>query len=343
MRFLLTMFLLICALPLKAADLRIATYNTELERDGPGLLLRDIKRGEAQVTAVTGVIAAVAPDILVLQGVDYDHDLAALHALRIRLAGAGADYPYVFARQPNSGLPTGLDMDGNGQMGQAADAQGYGRFSGQGGMAILSRYPVDMQAARDFSDVLWRDLLYGLLPEAAGAPFPSAAAQAVQRLSSVAHWVVPVKVGRMRLILMTYHATPPVFDGPEDRNGRRNHDENRFWQHYLAGLFGAAAQENFVLLGDANLDPLRGEGRKEAIRTLLNHPRLQDPKPRRPDGGMETVAWDAVGEMRVDYILPSADLKVTGSGVHWPENGAAADLVKTASRHRLVWVDIRTR
>ncbi len=30
------------------------------------------------------------------------------------------------------------------------------------------------------------------------------------------------------------HPTPPVFDGPEDRNGARNADEIRLWQEYLS-------------------------------------------------------------------------------------------------------------
>ena len=29
------------------------------------------------------------------------------------------------------------------------------------------------------------------------------------------------------------HPTPPVFDGPEDRNGTRNFDEIRFWADYV--------------------------------------------------------------------------------------------------------------
>jgi hypothetical protein len=45
-------------------SLRIATFNTGLERDGPGLLLRDLLRGDdAQVRAVVSVLAEVAPDI----------------------------------------------------------------------------------------------------------------------------------------------------------------------------------------------------------------------------------------------------------------------------------------
>ena len=51
----------------------------------------------------------------------------------------------------------------------------------------------------------------------------------VQRLSSTGHWAVPIKLGgKAALTLLVFAATPPVFDGPEDRNGRRNHDEIRF-------------------------------------------------------------------------------------------------------------------
>ena len=30
-----------------------------------------------------------------------------------------------------------------------------------------------------------------------------------------------------------HHPTPPVFDGPDDHNGTRNHDEIRFWSDYI--------------------------------------------------------------------------------------------------------------
>jgi endonuclease/exonuclease/phosphatase family metal-dependent hydrolase len=152
------------------------------------------------------------------------------------------------------------------------------------------------------------------------------------------------------LHLLTLHATPPVFDGPEDRNGHRNADELRFWQLYLDGWAPAPpafAAERFVLAGTLNVDPLRGEGRRAALLSLLSHPRLQDPRPRRPGGGRETADWPEPdpGDLRVDYILPSASLRVTGSGILWPEAGEAeavppADTVAAASDHRLVWVDL---
>lgn len=341
----------------RAESLRIATFHTEASREGPGLLLRDIQKGDdPQLMALRAVVAKAAPDVLLLQGVDYDHGLATLTALQDWLREGGAGYDHVFALAPNAGVPTGHDMDGDGRLGEPEDNHGFGRFYGEGGMALLSRYPIDAANARDFSDVLWADLPGALLPQKNGAPFPSAEAQALLRLASVAHWMVPVDTPTGPLTLMMFHAAPPVFDGPEDRNGRRNHDQLIFWQHVMDGRFGSAPKRPFVLMGDANLDPEDGEGRREAIQTLLDDPRLQDPTPARPDGPMQdspghhgdarldTVAWPAPepGHKRVSYVLPSAGVEVLGSGVFWPPKGHAdEDMVATASRHRLVWVDLR--
>ena len=345
----------------------MATWNVELARRGPALLLRDILEGEPQVEAAVDVIAALDADVLLLTGIDWDYENRALDALAERLAEAGAPYPHRFAGPPNAGVPTGLDLDGDGRPGRPRDAQGYGEFTGQGGMALLSRLPIDREAIRDFTPLLWRYLPGATLPEASGTPFPSAEAQAVQRLSSVAHWDVPVILPEgERLHLWAWYATPPVFDGPEDRNGLRNADEAALWLRYLDGsLPGAAAP--FVILGDANLDPVDGDGRPEALRALLDHPRVQDVRPsseggtaaalsdggvnanHRGDPRLDTADWDDgpgdPGNLRVDYVLPSADLRVADAGVFWPppENPDAALFGGEAPlfRHRPVWVDLR--
>jgi hypothetical protein len=345
MRALIALCLALLAGPAAADGLRVATWNVGLDRTGPGILLRDILRGgDAQIDAVAHVIARTDPDILVLQKLDYDHDLHALRALRDRLAEDGPRYDHIFALRPNSGMPTGLDMDGDGRRGDARDAQGYGAFSGQAGMAILSAFPIDADAVQEFSTLLWRDLPGALLPvHEDGTPFPSEGAQAIQRLSYSAHWVVPIRLSSGPLHLMAFHATPPVFDGPEDANGRRNHDEIRFWNLYLDGAFGPAPEARFVVIGDANLDPDRGDGRRDAIRQLLDDPRLQDPRPAHagPDAPRATVEWEQTGPRRVSYILPSADLEVTGAGIHWPPpETPARDLAAAANHHRLVWVDL---
>ncbi|MEX0310192.1 MAG: endonuclease/exonuclease/phosphatase family protein, partial [Tateyamaria sp.] len=124
------------------------------------MFLRDLIRGEDdQINAVLAVIARADADVLALQGIDYDLTAEALG----RFAGA-AGYDHYFALRPNTGRPTGLDMDGDGRLGGPRDAQGYGRFSGQGGMAILSRLPVDAANVQDLSDLLWVDVPEARLP-----------------------------------------------------------------------------------------------------------------------------------------------------------------------------------
>ncbi|MFK7836756.1 MAG: endonuclease/exonuclease/phosphatase family protein [Sulfitobacter sp.] len=313
----------------QADTLRIATFNTELSRKGPGLLLRDILRGDdPQVTAVITELVEVRPDVIALQGFDFDIENRTLKSFADALEQNGLHYPHIFSTTPNAGLMTALDLDGDGKLGGPGDAQGFGRFFGQGSMALLSRFPLLTEQVQDYSTLLWRDLPDALLPVVAGKPFPSAAALEVQRLSSHGHWVVPITHPTLgQVTVMTYHASPPVFDGPEDRNGKRNHDETLFWDHYLNGTFGTPPAERFVILGDANLDPENGDGRGEAMRRLLSRNNLQDPLPTLP-----TVNWTQTGPLRVDYVLPSADWTVVGAEVR-PIN-------PDASRHSLVWVDI---
>jgi len=325
-----------------AETLRIATFNTGLSRDGPGLLLRDIARGEdAQVAATVAVIAATSPDVILLQGIDYDAGSAALDALAIELEQAGGTYPHRLALRPNTGTATGVDIDGDGRSWRARDAQGFGWFSGQGGMALLSRYPLG--PVRDFSRFLWADL-----PDSGATSVLPPEAVQVLRLATVAAWDVAVEVPGGPLHLLALHAGPPVFDGPEDRNGWRNADELRFWQLYLDGWMPEGpvfTAERFALIGTLNVDPERGEGRQDALRALLDHPRLQDVVPRRPGGGVETADWPepVPGDLRVDYILPAASLRVVGAGVLWPEGDEGTlplSVVEAASDHRLVWVDL---
>ncbi|NCO20986.1 MAG: endonuclease/exonuclease/phosphatase family protein [Rhodobacterales bacterium] len=351
------------AAPARAETLRIATFNVELSRAGPGLLLRDLRKGDEQAALVAGIIARVAPDVLVLQGVDYDYDGLALSALAGLIGAAGHPLPHHFALRPNTGRATGQDMDGNGRLGEPRDAQGFGRFAGQGGMAVLSALPIDTAASRDFSGLLWRDLPGAIPPR-------DSPGLSVQRLASVAHWDVALRLpDGTALHLLTWHATPPVFDGPEDRNGRRNHDEAAFWLRYLDGALETAPPDSpFVIVGDANLDPVDGDGRPDALTLLLGDSRLQDPQPKsagaplaalrdggvnahhRGDPALDTVDWPDAregdpGNLRVDYILPSAHWRVQRAGVFWPEPGdplaaLLGDGGTGASRHRLVWVDL---
>nr|WP_275116194.1 endonuclease/exonuclease/phosphatase family protein [Aliiroseovarius subalbicans] len=319
-----------------------------MSRKGPGLLLRDLTQGRAEdITEVLAVITTVRPDILHLMDIDHDLGGFALFALQEALRDAGLDYPHAFSARPNAGVETGLDMDGNGELGEARDAQGYGRYTGQGGMAILSRFPLG--EVRDFTDFLWADLPGAIPPLVGAQPFPSPEAFAIQRLPSVNHWDVEVLTPDGPLHLLAFHATTPVYDGDEDRNGRRNHDEISFWARYLDGdLPMPPPAAPVVILGGASLDPEDGEGRHDAIRALLRDPRLQDPRPASDgarqaansahtgDAALDTVDYNdpRPGNLRVDYVLPSAQLSVIDAGTHWPVGQVAQ------TRHHMVWVDV---
>lgn len=310
--------------------------------------MQDISRGkDPAIAAAVAVLIRLDADILVLTGVDYDPNRLALTAFAQRLAEAGLPYPHLHAPRPNSGQPTGHDVDGNGTTHDPADAQGWGRFPGAGGTAILSRLPLMTDRATDHSTYLWRDLPGHLMPPT------TPALAAIQRLSSHSHLELPVALpDGLPLTLLIWHATPPVFDGPEDRNGRRNHDEAAFWLHLLDGTLPTPPPtQPFLLIGDANLDPTDGDGRPAALAALLAHPMLQDPAPRgshgrtepsqKGDPALDTVVYPRLGGLRLDYILPSRDLAVTASGVLWPPAGDPfAGTLATASRHYPVWVDI---
>ncbi len=337
------------ARPAPAEVLRVATWHADLSRDGPGLLLRDLRSGrEAQSLAAVAVLRQLDADVILLTDLDYDHGLLALTALADLLAAAGRPYPHRLSLAPNRGVQTGLDLDGDGRTGGPRDAQGFGRFAGQGGMAVLSRLPLGR--AVDYSGFLWRDLPGSLLPEGPGAD--------VQRLSSTGHWAVPVMLPQGgALTLLAWHATPPVFDGPIIRNAARNHDETLFWLHLIEGRLPFPPPDPpFVLLGDANLDAEDGDGMRQAIRALLSHAALRDPAPRAPDaalagrpsdpghGGdpaLDTALYDKIGGLRVDYILPSAGLALRDAGILWPSpDSDEAAIFARASRHYPVWVDI---
>ncbi len=374
----LCLILLLLGHPVHAETLRVATYNASLTRSGPGLLLQDILRGKSrQIANVAAIIREVRPDILLLNEFDHDLDAVALDAFRTLLAGSseGIDYPYYYAGPSNTGLPSGVDLDGDGTTTDPADAYGFGRFPGQYGMALLSRFPIDPDQTRSFQNLLWSGLPDAQLPtNTDGSAFPSPEAHAAFRLSSKSHWDVSIATPDGPLRIFASHPTPPVFDGPEDANGLRNHDEITFWTRYLDGYApvddqgrtSSPGKTPFVILGDLNADPMDGDGRLQGIRALLSHPRVTDPEAKsagalqaardqkgantkhKGDPALDTSDWNDTrgpGNLRVDYALPSSDLVVEGAGVFWPDtDDPKASLLSAGKRptsdHHLVWVDI---
>lgn len=287
-----------------------------------------------------------------------------------------------FMRRSNTGLPSGHDLDRSGAVVQTfpppeasnadgepsrqtaagrafgGDCWGFGTFPGQYGMALLvdERLEIVEEDVRTFRLLPWSYMPNALLPmvpsddpDADPEPWYGPEASSVFRLSSKAHWDVPVRLPSGAVVhALCSHPTPPAFDGPEQRNKRRNHDEIRFWADYLADAAyivddasragGLARDAHFVILGDLNADPDEGTSIYDPIGLLLGAPRVREDDAPTSDIEIEGLDPDDTARfrLRVDYVLPSAGLEPIRSGVwrHPPSGGAFP------SDHFPVWVDL---
>ncbi len=367
-------------------SMRVATYNTSLYSDEGGGLVRELEGGSTHARKIAAVLQRVRPDLVLLNEFDYDDahraaDLFQRRYLDVAQPGGGEalKYSYRYLAPVNTGVPSGLDLDGNGEIGgngraRGNDAWGYGLHPGQYGMLVLSKYPIDAAQVRTFQLLRWSAMPDALRPidPASGGFFHPDAIWKQLRLSSKSHWDVPVRTPAGIVHFLASHPTPPVFDGPEDRNGKRNHDEIRLWSEYLSPgdkswlcddqgrCGGLAAGARFVIAGDLNNDPVDGDGMHEAIVELLEHPRVLRHATPRSEGGAETAqAYAAegiahrgspqhvtgdfgpkVGAMRLDYVLPSTGFWLVDSGVFWPARSSADAAIADGSDHHLVWVDL---
>ncbi|MCA9177870.1 MAG: endonuclease/exonuclease/phosphatase family protein [Planctomycetales bacterium] len=351
---------------------RVATYNTSLHRPKSLQLAAELEGECPQARQVAEVLQRIRPDIVLLNEFDYDSDGRAAAAFLGRYLAKPQSpelqplsYPHRFLRPVNTGRPSGRDLNKDGERDGPADAVGFGLHHGQYGMLVLSRFPIDQQASRTFQQLLWKQMPDALLPgDSRGGSYYDDEDLAVLRLSSKSHWDVHIRVDDRVLHLLASHPTPPVFDGKEDRNGRRNHDEIRFWADYLGGTApylvddqgrrgGLAESAEFVVVGDLNADPQRGESRENAIGQLLTHPRVSSRIPFRRTGipsqpdqsaaseNPATASFGGGRQFRVDYALPSKRLLWRDAGVFWPEGDAPGAKAIAASDHRPVWVDLQ--
>jgi hypothetical protein len=246
----------------------------------------------------------------------------------------------------------------------------------------LSQYPIDHDAVRTFQTFLWADMPGAMLPDDPATPEPadwySDEELEVFRLSSKSHWDVPIDVGGTTVHFLVSHPTPPVFDGPEDRNGTRNFDEIRFWADYVtprAGRYiyddegvhgGLKPGSKFVIAGDQNSDPLDGDSIPGSIQQLLENPRVNTTVTPDSEGAVEASLLQgganlthlsdprydtadfsdtAPGNLRADYVLPSRNLRLLDAAVFWPVQDSPLFYLTgvfpfPSSDHRLVWVDV---
>ena len=383
-------------IPVKEKNqLRIATFNVSMEalnyvpyKRGvePNVTGNELNQALAtnnqQIKNIAEIIQRINPDIILLNEFDNTNknhqDIKTFIQKYLNVGQKkqnAINFPYFFQGDVNTGVKSNFDLNHNGIKAEIPqDTYGFGYFPGHFGMALLSKYPIDTKNIRTFQLFKWHDMPNALQPfiPATKQPWYSKQAWDGFRLSSKSHWDIPIKVNNNVIHVLASHPTPPVFDGDENRNGKRNHDEIRFWHDYITpkkgdyiyddhGLFGGLNTNKkekklnqfhrFVILGDQNASNVDGDAIYSGISLLLNSPLVQDVKPKslgakqhakdNPNGKHHTAYWG----MRADYILPSAyGWNICDAGVFWPtQNDDAFRLIKdraASSDHRLVWLDL---
>ncbi len=286
----------------------------------------------------------------------------------------------------NTGLPSGFDLNNDGKVvkefppppstnpdgtpgpstaaGRAYgnDCWGFGTFPGQYGMALLvdERLVVETNKVRTFRTLPWDYMPGAHLPRTKeNEGWFSAEELRFARLSSKSHWDVPVRLPNGTVLhVLASHPTPPAFDGPEQRNKRRNHDEIRFWADYVSSAAWIVDDTNqagglergaaFVILGDLNADPERGSSYKKPMSTVLLASRHINGE------GLPTSDIDTMGEngpltpndtsefgLRVDYVLPSMGLVPLRTGIWRHPSSLWLEGSRFPSDHFPVWLDVR--
>ncbi len=293
------------------------------------------KPDHAQLLSASAIIQKVRPDVLSINEIE-----ACPEAPRLFLDNyleRGDDplhYPYHYIGPTNSGVSTGLP--------HPYDQKGFGLFEGQYGIALFSRFPILQHGVRSFEDFSWRDLPKGL------SYLGDRVVDVHERfpLFSTNLLNVPLRMAGRVVYVILLHASVPV-TGFLNRN--RNADQLNFLNEYISGraLPGMDRFEAglpFVVMGDLNADPEKGEGIREAIRRLLENPALNGIVPSRPTflegGGSEAPPLHTAGlSLKLDYILPSRDFVVLKHEVFRPEEAGLWHQERCASDHFFIYAD----
>jgi hypothetical protein len=291
----------------KASTVRFATFNASLNRFNEGDLATELSTpGSAQPDFVAEIIQRTRPDVLLINEFDYDAAGVSVREFQDNYLSVGhsdADpivYPFRLAVASNTGIPSERDLDKSGSVGGPGDAFGFGFFPGQFAFVVYSIFPIVYDDVRNFQEFLWKDMPGALLPvNPDGSSFYDEGDLEIFRLSSKNHTAIPIEIGNKVVHFLVSHPTPPVFDGEEDRNGTRNHDEIRFWADYVSpgrssyiydddGVSGGLAPGAiFVIAGDENSDPIDGDSISGSIQQLTDNPQVNDKVTPDSLGGVE--------------------------------------------------------
>lgn len=368
-------------------SLRVASFNALLTFENEGELAEQLASPSPEsldrFTKVAEIIQRVRPDVLLINEFDYDAENFSAKRFLADYLNVGQndqdaiDYPYLYAPPSNTGVPIlndqgePIDTNQNGRI-DPGDYHGWGEFPGRYAMLVLSKYPIDHDNIRTFQNLTWASFPQSKIPQNHYHPD----AHDRIRLSSKNHADVPVIVNGKPIHLLISHPTPPVFDGPEDRNGKRQYDEMGIWRTYISTSTSAPLRDDenrpaklgnnlpFIIMGDLNADPNDGESMPGAVQQLTEHWRVNATVTPASEGAVEAAEkqgdsnlthrsppkYDTAdfsegsrgpGNLRVDYVLPSNQFDILDAGVFWPKQGQPGYDLIDASDHRLVWVDLR--
>ena len=375
-------------------NLRVATFNvsmeslnyienkSEIKNTSADSLSQNLNKAllssHQQIKNIAEIIQRVNPDIILLNEFDRTNEshinlklFLQRYLAKSQHGQKAVQYPYFYQGAVNTGVKvTDVKVALNKTSNEKEIKHGFGFFPGHFGMALLSKYPINYDKIRTFQLFKWHDMPNALQPFTVDANnnklkkmWYSAEVWRALRLSSKSHWDIPVNVKGKVVHILASHPTPPVFDGKEDRNGKRNHDEIRFWLDYITpnkGSYiyddnkqygGLSADQSFIILGDQNASSVEGDAINSSIANLLSSNLTQDVMPK-SDGGKTHSPENSHGKhhtaywrMRADYVLPSVKgLTPVNSGVFWPlPSNNTYRLIKdrsASSDHRLVWVDV---
>lgn len=361
--------------------IRFASFNVAMSADSETAILEQTATLDSlRFKKIAATIQSVRPDVLLL--CEFDHlgeggDNGALrnfcrHYLnRSQYDLSPIHYPYSYCPSSNTGKLSPVDLNNDGIISLPEDGLGFGLFHGHYSFVLLSKYPIKTDEIQSWQTLLWQQMPNSLLP----TQYYSPQAQSVLPLSSKNHVCVPIEYDEQIINILCCHPTPPVFDGEERRNAKRNHDELRLLVDIIDGAdylvsdqgqtSGINLQQPFVVMGDLNADPIDGDGIKAGIDALLNHPLIEKSVatgakvPASLGGKYKRVyqkrngkpdIWTHVSGLRLDYVLPSTHCHIQNSGVFWPDkkdpkrawitNHNGKETSAAYSDHRLVWVDV---
>ena len=115
------------------AQIRFATFNVSMNRNAAGELADQLAAGNnEQIANISSIIRTVRPDVILLNEFDFAGEQAttAVEHFQSNYLSQPIDglepieFGYAYTNEVNTGIPSGLDLDGNGKTTDPTDCYG---------------------------------------------------------------------------------------------------------------------------------------------------------------------------------------------------------------------------